>query len=916
MILRIVLMFAVLSAPLWADCTEDYNFALGQLAFKDYYGAVDAFTEFIESCPNDKRIATAYYNIGECQFRLEDYAECITAEEAALAAHPDAAESANGSYYLGRSHMALKQFGKAHAGFARATNKEAAAEIRELSMVLDGECLIKIEDYVTAATVYADFLDSFPDSKHRPDIMFSQGWTFNALKEHEQAVTVLKEFLATHGDHALANKACLALSDALSALGLFDEAGKAIEAYGGQGADDQEASLRLAWNLFSKGEFEKAAVRFIAYADKFPDDRQAATALYNAGICYYELKQFDKTIVVFRRIQKDFPDSKEAGELRFWLAMSLFETKAFEEAGQLINTLLESDDLPAKKVSSLIYTMAATLVAQNQPEQAIPWFNRLADEYPESEYADNALYSCALAQERTEKVEDAVGTLKKLLETYPDTELATQANFALAEFLYGLGRFPKAAAYLQAIADTGDPRVIYRLGWTQFEEGQYEAAIQQFKVLTVDANEFHNEALYMCGRCHENLSQASEAILFYEQLKQIAGDGEFIEKAFHRLAFLYDSDLLSAHLAAYRERFPQGEFGAVIELKAAELCFSNGDIDCAVTKYQALEKQTLQPELAESVLYGLAWCYRKQDDLPQADAYFAKVEGGDFTKSLVQDAILQRGEIAYHDERYDPAIAFLVRLVDLQSNRGERANYMLGWCHRRLDNLEVSMPYFKAIVERFPDSEFRTDSAIRLGAALYKLGQQDSAREVLQTALKDGADEVLAEELSHLYAEVLVATNDWETLIDLSAKMETQFDGTAKAYLVPFRLGLAYKGISLYEKAIEQFDETKAMTETIEAAQAQFNIGSIYFAQQKYKKAGNAFLKVETLYDYADLSPKALYHAIRAFIKVGGKNVQRAELYHKKMQNDYGASEWTQKAAELFTDPQAGVPPGDGKIPE
>ena len=77
-----------------ADATEDFNFAQGQLAFDDYFGAIDAFAEFIETHPGDDRIATAYFRIGECQFRLEDYEATITAETTALEKFPDAPEAA------------------------------------------------------------------------------------------------------------------------------------------------------------------------------------------------------------------------------------------------------------------------------------------------------------------------------------------------------------------------------------------------------------------------------------------------------------------------------------------------------------------------------------------------------------------------------------------------------------------------------------------------------------------------------------------------------------------------------------------------------------------------------------------------------------------------------------------------------
>ena len=903
-------LFAILfclAVPLssLADATEDFNFAQGQLAFDDYFGAIDAFTEFIESHPGDERVATAYYRIGECQFRLEDYEATITAETVALEKFPDAPEAARGSHYLGRSYMEQKNFEAAHQAFTVAT--KGKGEVRELSMVLDGECLCEIKNYEAAAKIYGEFLETFKDSHHRSGIFYLYGWTLNELQRYEEAVKVFEDFIEAHPDHEFVAKARLSGFDALMALGQTDAADRWLKPVVADNPDGEEAMIRLIWSLFKREDPEKAAAKSIEFANKYPQSKQYAAVLYNAAIALYKLKKFEGAIDIFRRVQKDRPDCQEAQDMQFWLAMSLFETKQFDEAKALINALLENGELENEKVSSLIYTMAEALVAQGQPEQALPWFTRLVENYPESKYAENALYSRALAQQHTNDFEGAVTSISELLEKYPTTKLRGHANFAIGEYLYRLEQYKRALPYLQELAADGKPKVIYRLGWTLFELGQYQASIEQFTRLTGADKEFRSEALYMCGRGHENLEQSADAIPFYEQLVALGQKDKHVDKAFHRLAFLYDGDDLTTLINNYRSEFPDGEFGDIMLLKAAELSFAEGQVDDAISKYLALADKELTEEMRESVIYGLAWCYKKQSKLPEADVAFAKVESGDFSKSLVQDAVLQRGEVAYEQERYDEARTFFARLIDLESNRGERACYMMGWCHRRLDDIDGSAPHFKTVVDRFPLSEFVTDSAIRLGEALHRQGKQDEAREILQSAV-EGADPTLAEELMHLYCTVLIEIGDWQPLIEVCQQMEIKYPQSQKAYLVPFRLGLAYKGAGIYEKAIEQFKKTKSMTDTIEAAQSLFNIGTIHYTQGAFKKAGNTFLRIETLYDYGDLSPKSLYHAIDAFIKAGDNNIARSETYMKKMRTSYGDTEWRQKAEVLFAKPEVTNP--------
>ena len=103
----------------------------------------------------------------------------------------------------------------------------------------------------------------------------------------------------------------------------------------------------------------------------------------------------------------------------------------------------------------------------------------------------------------------------------------------------------------------------------------------------------------------------------------------------------------------------------------------------------------------------------------------------------------------------------------------------------------------------------------------------------------------------------------------------------------------------MLDDAEKQFKDTIALTDTIEAAKAQFNIGSLYYTRKAYIDAAKYYLRVEMLYDYPELAPKALYYAVDAFLQAGEKNVARAGIYLKKLQEKHPDSEWTAKAQAL-----------------
>ena len=149
----------------------------------------------------------------------------------------------------------------------------------------------------------------------------------------------------------------------------------------------------------------------------------------------------------------------------------------------------------------------------------------------------------------------------------------------------------------------------------------------------------------------------------------------------------------------------------------------------------------------------------------------------------------------------------------------------------------------------------------------------------------------------HAYSNVLVELKDWQQLLTAAEQLGTQYPESKQVYLAAFRRGLAYQGLGLFDKAEGAFRETIAQTDTIEAARAQFNIGALYFAQDKFADAAKNFLRVEMLYDYPELSPKALYRAVQAFRRAGSDN--RADIYLEKLRLEYKDSEWAEKADTL-----------------
>ena len=876
--------------------TDEFNFAEGLFVHRDYRSAVEEFQAFLKAFPKSTQAALARYRIGECYLRLDDHEKAVAAFEAALQAHPDAKEAPLGSYNLARSRLRLKQTDKALEAFRTAAEK-GTGQVREEALVGAGECLIDLKQYKEAAETYTALIGEFPKTKHRPAALFSLGWTRSKLEQHKEAVDAFSTLVREFPEHETVAKAKLALSDAYVALGEHAKSAEVLQGLAGAGDVAQDVMLRQAWNQFKSGDKKAAAQTFATFATSFPTNAQAASARFNAGIAAFDTADYPGAAQHFEHVLRDCPKAPECVEARYWRGLCLFKLAQHAEAEKTLKPLIDDPNgLSPDKRELLECIYGQALAKTDQHANAIAQFRQFLERAPDSQHAPTATYALAQSLHQTEQLQEATAVLEKLLVKLPDSPLRQNALFAAGEYLYRLKASERALPYLEELVkrDANAPNPLYRLAWVYHDLQRFEEACARFGTLAELASPFKNEAQFMCGRAAEQLKQTERAVTAYERLTAAETTDPFVEKAIYHLAFLYEGDKAEQNLARYQKRFPKGKYTDQVRLRMAESTFAGGDTDRAAALYQQLLDAGASPAITAAANYGSGWCLLKQGHMEEADARFATVIAApEATADAKSDASLQRGEIAYRGEKFREARACFEAVQD-DETRGERALYMLGWCARKLGEADAEQRWFSEAVKRYPKGRFHADSTLRLAELLNRRAESAAARDLL-AGMVDGVPAELKEDLLHAYCEALVGVKDWKAVLKHSLVLRQGYPKSDRAYLVSFRLGVAYQALGLLDEAEKDYRETVALTDTIEAAKAQFNLASIYFSRKDYLAAAKNFLRVQMLYDYGDLAPKSLYHAVDAFRRAG--EARRADLYLSKLKDEYPDSEWSRKAA-------------------
>jgi len=894
-----VICLGLATATARGDAESDhFNFAQGLFVQRDYRSAMEEYEGFLRGYPKSERVGEARYRLAECLFRLKMHKEAVTAYKAALAQKLGTGQSALAWYNLGRAHVALKQAEPAAAAFRQAM-KQGEGTVREEATVGAGEQLVELKRYREACTILRGFLEAYPGSARRPDVLSSLAWVESTLGEHRRAADTCRLLLKECPDSKHATRARLTLSDSLTALKEYEAAAAVLAELQAEPAAAKDVALRQAWNSFKRGRRDDAAERFLAYAKQYPDDPAANSALYNAGVAHFESEDYEPAARVFAQLLERETTASSKNEARYWLGMSRHHLGKHAEALTVLQPLArQTDAMDSSRRSRLLFAIGQSLAATKQHEAAIGFFERLVKSAPDSELAARARYAKALEQETLKDLDGAVVSLEQLLKQKIPDALAHDARFALAEYLYRLGRQAAAKPHLEQLrkgAKQPAPRLLYRFAWTCYDMEQYEEAAAAFSELGTVESGYRREALYMLGRCCENRSDNKGAIAAYARLAAEQGADPYIEKALYRLGALQQDAEAAASLSRYRQRFPKGEHLLPLALRVAEQALARGDTRDASERFLALADRELPKELEGDVLYGLAWCRLKEDKLREADILFTRVAAGAAAEPKKQDALRQRGEIAYREQKYRDAARLFEQAEEdgLAADRRERLLYMRAWAARQTGDMTTARARFKRLLQQFPSGLYATDGAIRLAEALRDGGRLTEADAVLGNARRKGARPKYEEELFHLHAGIQVSLKNWRQVIETCEEILRKHPDSKQAYLAHFRAGLAQKALGLQEKARASFEATIRNTDTIEAAKAQFNLAALLYEQKKYLDAARGFLRVDLIYDYPDVAPKALFHAVRAFNEAGEPD--RADRYRKQLQERFPQSEWAKK---------------------
>jgi len=290
-----------------------------------------------------------------------------------------------------------------------------------------------------------------------------------------------------------------------------------------------------------------------------------------------------------------------------------------------------------------LYQYASRLAISQ--EQQFSMFRRLIIHYPDSEYADDSLYAIAYANYRLAEERKAVSSelaesdlyydrslrfFGQLLTDYSGSSLYNTSLFNRAMCYYGKGQWSLAQDEFRTLRIdlANDPivhEVVYQLGRIAIETQQYDGAIAEFQnvvdagleSLAPNAQFGIAQALFAQGKYEESISAYERTIENYPK-SVVAQDACFyIGWAYQRMG-KHDEAIIQLEEAI--EDFPRNENASNSLVFIAQIYYDQKNPDGSIEAYRKVvdNKDNFSYDMRRSALYWIGKIHEEEGDTDQA----------------------------------------------------------------------------------------------------------------------------------------------------------------------------------------------------------------------------------------------------------------------------------------------------------
>jgi TolA-binding protein len=434
-------MLSLIAASYFAK--SDYKNA--ELYFKDYYAKDKSGVK--------NNLFT--YQYGYSLFQLERFKEAVTVLEKL---DTDDVYLQNGMYTLGRTFIQLKNKEKARSAFFRASRLEFDKNIQEEAWLNYAKLSYELEFNQQALEATQNFLKQFPKSRKLNEAKTLLGEILLTSKNYQAAIDILEP--------------------------IPNKTPEAKEAY-------QKVTYFRGLEFYNERAFPNALSMFLRSLSVPEDPEIHALTTYWMAEAGYELRKYGEAVSNFEKFLS-MPGAEKTSVYNFAnyaLAYAAFEDEKYPKAATYYERFISGADKDKNTVNDATIRLADSYFVSKNYGSALTNYNKIISNKSTGE--DYALFQRGMIQGLQGQDDAKIGTMQSLLQQFPNSNYADDAGFETAYTYFNKGDLDKSKNDLTALIakypnSSYVPRALVTIGLVQYNQNQDDAATETFKKVITD----------------------------------------------------------------------------------------------------------------------------------------------------------------------------------------------------------------------------------------------------------------------------------------------------------------------------------------------------------------------------------------------------------------------------------------------
>ncbi len=489
-------------------------------------------------------------------------------------------------------------------------------------------------------------------------------------------------------------------------------------------------------------EAEKLVFDFLRDNAPSPESSQAALEI---GDYYFNAKKYDQALNYYDMAPTDAASGALRDEIRFKQGYSYFVTKRFAQAKTALAGLKENARGEWYYPSNYYYGCCAFF--EGKYDDAAKAFQRCEKS---DQYGANVPYYITqiyFAKKQYDLVISYGGAKAK------DDKLRNRAelNQLVGQAYFEKGDFKRALPYLEYAATNGSRLTstdYYQLGYTQYQNGYYKQAIDNFEQLTKQDSVLGQNGLYHLGDCYLRVNNKFAARNAFGQASSLNYDTSVKEDALFNYAKLsyelkYDRDAL----VALQKIQPGSKYYEDAQALMSQVFLNTRDYDRAIASLESVKTRT--PRLNETYqqvcyLRGLQLYQNGQAD--EARRYFNKSQENALDKRTAALTSYWLGTISNEKGEWNFSKNHMSSFLGQAKNYNDlpeesslmMGQYIQGYNYLKLEDYTNALANFKAAIDgikrtlpRISSDQIKSgvlgDAIVRAGDCHFKRNQYKEA---------------------------------------------------------------------------------------------------------------------------------------------------------------------------------------------